>query len=297
MLRPITAGVDGSPESLAAAGWAAREAQRRHAPFRIVHAWEWSPHPSVTVPADAGQRHWAHRILREALDHLRLQYPDLHVDDQQVPVLPSAALHDASAESDLLVLGSRGISGFTGYLVGSVALQVVARAECPVVLVRAEQRSQDEHIPAADGRPSTVTPYRDVVIGIDLDQPCDEVIEFAYEAARVRGAAVRLVHSYRPPTLYAVGTGEISGPELAADREHSLEGLIRQWHDKYPDITTTGTANQGRAASHLLRSSQDACLLVLGRRRLRGHIGAHIGPVTHAAMHHAPCPVAVVPHD
>lgn len=296
MLRPITACVDGSPESLAGARWAAREAQRRHVPLRILHAWEWAPHPSVVVPADVSQHHWARRILSEAGDLIRVEYPDLHVDEEQVPVPPTAALHDASAESALLVLGSRGVSGFTGYLVGSVALQVVARAECPVVLVRAGQQSEDEHQLAA-GRPPTDTLHRDVVIGIDLDQPCDEVIAFAYEAARLRGAAVRFIHCYRTPTLYAVGTGEISGPELAAERQQVLTAVIRQWQDKYPDVVTTGTADQGRAAPHLLRASRDAGLLVLGRRRRRGHIGAHNGPVTHAAMHHALCPVAVVPHD
>ncbi|WP_434599988.1 universal stress protein [Streptomyces sp. A5-4] len=45
MLRPVTAGIDGSPQSLAAACWAAHEAQLRNAPLRILHAWKWSPHP------------------------------------------------------------------------------------------------------------------------------------------------------------------------------------------------------------------------------------------------------------
>ncbi|HET6861052.1 MAG TPA: universal stress protein [Streptomyces sp.] len=297
MLRPVTVGVDGSPQSLAAASWAAREARLRIAPFRILHAWRWSPHPPVSVPANASQRQWAGRILREAEAHVHALYPDLDVEERQAADTPAAALQDASATSQLLVLGSRGVSGFTGFLVGSVALHVVARAECPVVLVRAGAEGQDAHAAGAEdqlpGRPS----HEDVVVGIDLTHPCDEIIEFAYEAARRRGAGVRFVHAYAPPTIHAVGTGAISGPELAAEREQTLAAVVQQWQNKAPDVTATQILAQGRAAQHLLHEATGAGLLVLGRRRRRSHTGLHNGPITHAAMHHAPCPVAVVPHD
>lgn len=59
---------------------------------------------------------------------------------------------------------------------GSVALGVVARARRPVVLVRAGEEAADEHLPAEDGSASTRTGYRDVVLAVDVDGACDEVI-------------------------------------------------------------------------------------------------------------------------
>ncbi|GGW08713.1 hypothetical protein GCM10010230_56220 [Streptomyces narbonensis] len=53
-------------------------------------------------------------------------------------------------------------------------------------------------------------------------------------------------------------------------------------------------AAPGRAAEHLIDAAADAPLLVVGRRRAAR--GSHIGSTTHAVIHHAPCPVAVVPH-
>lgn len=288
MLRPVTVGVDGSPESLSAASWAANEALLRNAPLHIVHAWEWSPHPTVAVPAGTSQHDWADQMLREAVDHVRALHPDLSIVDQQVSQSPVKALHDASGQSALLVLGTRGISGFAGYLVGSVALHVIARAEGPVVLVRAGH--QDPKGAAAAASP------REVVVGIDFDRPCDDVVAFAFEEARLRGADLHLIHAYSAPSPYAVGTGRRSGPELQAEREKTLVAAARQLHEKYPDLTVTATASQGRPAPRLLRAAKEAELLVLGRHRRDSRFG-HTGPVTHAAMHHAPCPVAVVPYD
>ncbi|MGW0821666.1 universal stress protein [Streptomyces sp. NPDC002845] len=75
-----------------------------------------------------------------------------------------AALLAAAEEAELLVLGSRGLSGVTGFVVGSVSQRVVARSPRPVVLVRAGETSAGAHLPASDGvspeeipRPRTAT--------------------------------------------------------------------------------------------------------------------------------------------
>lgn len=139
MLRPVIAGVDGSDESLAAAEWAAREAVRRERPLRLVHAWSWHPRQDGE-PATAAQRHLARHALRRAEDRIRRTCPNVVLDDEQVEGPATAALLRMSEQADVLVLGSRGLSGFTGFLVGSVAQGVVARSERPVVLVRAGRR-------------------------------------------------------------------------------------------------------------------------------------------------------------
>ncbi|MFI2435933.1 universal stress protein [Streptomyces sp. NPDC018693] len=320
MLPPVIAGVDGSPESLAAAEWAAREAVRRGRPLRLLHAWNRPSHRGGT-PADPALRHLARRALRQAEDRIRRTCPGVvALQDRQVEGPPTAALLTAAQGADLLVLGSRGLSGFTGFLVGSVALGVVARAELPVVLVRAGEEAADEHLPAADGSASTRTPYRDVVMGLDLDDPCDEVIEYGFEAARTRGARLRVVHACRPPAAFgglgpatlgttmigpatlgptALGPGELGlldGPERLEEWHGFLTAVLQPWRDKYPGVEVTETVTEGRAPSPLIRAASSAGLLVVGRRVTDRPARPRTGPVTHAVIHHAGCPVAVVPH-
>lgn len=137
MLRHVAAGIDGSPEGLAAAHWAAREAMRRGTALRLVHAWEWQPRPAPSVPADMSQRSWAEDMMAQTSDSMRAAHFGLQVITHSVADAPVGALLAAAEEADLLVLGSRGISGVAGFLTGSVSQRVVARSPRPVVLVRA----------------------------------------------------------------------------------------------------------------------------------------------------------------
>lgn len=296
MLPPVMAGVDGSAESLAAAEWAAREAARRDRPLRLVHAWNRQPRKGARPSAAAAQR----RVLRQAEDRIRRMYPGVKVDAEQVEGPATGALLHAAEQAELLVLGSRGLSGFTGFVVGSVALGVVARAALPVVLVRAGEEASDEHLPADDGSPSTRTSYQDVVLGLGLGDPCDEVIEFAFEAARLRGARLHVVHAWQEPSPPGFGPGEIglvNGSEQADEWLGFLVAVIKVWRDKYPEVEVVETVTEGRARSVLVRAATGASLLVVGRRTTERPAGPRTGPVTHAAVQHVGCPVAVVPHE
>ncbi|WP_406264274.1 universal stress protein [Streptomyces sp. NBC_00191] len=69
------------------------------------------------------------------------------------------------------------------------------------------------------------------------------------------------------------------------------------WREKYPDVPVTESAAAGSPVPILLRAASGAGLLVVGRQmRERPGSGPQTGPVTQAAIHHARCPVAVVPH-
>ncbi|WP_327730865.1 universal stress protein [Streptomyces sp. NBC_00487] len=310
MLRHITAGVDGSPASLAAAHWAAREALRRGVSLRMVHAWTWYPNPAPSVPIDVSQRDWAERTLDQAVTSVRAAHPGLRIVEQLVSDSAVDALLTGAAESEVLVLGSSGLSGVAGFMLGSVSQRLVARSPRPVVLVRARETSADEHFPASDGvSPDEIpeTPFRDVVLGLDTRRPCDELIEFAFEAARRYGAALHVVHAFRATRTGGAGLGADmepgpglpvapAGPELLAAREHAVVATLRPWCEKFPGVAVTETVSEERAATTLVRASAGAALLVVGRRTRAGRLGPHTGPVTHAVLHHVGCPVAVVPH-
>ncbi|WP_330281098.1 universal stress protein [Streptomyces sp. NBC_00588] len=300
MLPPVVAAVDGSAESFAAAEWAAREAVRRDRPLRLFHAWNWHPRQGDGELATAAQRHLARLFLREAENRVRRACPDARlVPDQLVEGPATAALLKAADEADLLVLGSRGLSGFTGFLVGSVALGVVARAARPVVLVRAGEEAADEHFPDSDGSASTLTGYRDVVLGIDLGDPCDEVIGFAFEEARLRGARLKAVYGWQQPGPVGLGAGDlglVDPARRAGEWLGFLTAVLQTWRDKYPGVEVAETVTEGRPQSVLVRAASGASLLVVGRRVTERPAGPRTGPVTHAAIHHVDCPVAVVPH-
>lgn len=283
---PVVAGVDGSDESMAAAEWAAREAVRRERPLRLVHVWEHRPaHP------DAARRYLERRVLSRAGQRVRAMCPELTLQDEMLTGPVTTALVAAAARAELLVLGSRGLSGLAGFLVGSVSLGAVAHAERPVVLVRAGEDAADEHFPDDDGGPSVYTGYRDVVLAIDVADVCDEVIGFAFEAARLRGARLRAVHAWQPPGPLEHGSGVVRRPERAEERLDFLRAVLQTWHDKYPEVTVEETVVEDRPTTPLVRASTGAGLLVVGH-----HLTARTGSVTHAAICHAGCPVAVVPH-
>ncbi|MER5408740.1 universal stress protein [Streptomyces sp. NPDC002769] len=301
MLRHVAAGIDGSPESLAAAHWAAREAVRRGTALRLVHAWKWQPRPTASVPADMSQRAWAEETLSRVSDTVHAGHSDLLIIGDLLEDTPVTALLAAAGQADLLVLGSRGISGAAGFLTGSVSQRVVARSMRTVVLVRAGRCGTDEHFCAMDGiSPEEIpeTPYRDVVLGLDTEEPCDELIEFAFDAARRRAAPLRVIHAFGGPSAYAAAgrLTPVDGPQLLAEQERFVVGTLRPWCEKFPEVAVTETVAKGRAASLLIRASADAGLVVVGRRMREARFGTHIGSVAHAVLHHAPSPVAVVPH-
>ncbi|MER5532289.1 universal stress protein [Streptomyces mirabilis] len=293
MPRTVTVGLDGSLESRAAADWAAREAKLRGLSLKLVNVWEPVPEPIAQAPllGPETHQHWSEQIPREAAEELRAAHPEVDVLIEQVTGRPAEVLTDAAKDAEPLVLGSRGLSGVGGFMVGSVGLAVVAHAEHPVVLVRAEGDTS--------GTDSTVLPFRPVVLGLDTRAPDDTLIGFAFEAAVLRGASLRVVHGWNEPPYIAYGMPpdlELNA-QLGAEEAAAVSEVLRPWRQKFPTVDVVEDSLSGKAANHLVDASAEASLVVVGRRIRRSALGAHIGPVTHAVLHHATAPVAVVPHD
>ncbi|MFD7708338.1 universal stress protein [Streptomyces sp. NPDC059786] len=295
--RPVVAGLDGSRESLAAADWAAREALRRQLPLRLVHAWEGlPPDADEDRPERRAPQYYARRTLRKAVDQLSERYPQLYLAAEQVRRPPGAALLAEAGNAELLVIGSQGLSGVGGFLTGSVASATAAHVERPVVLVRAGETEEDEHLPDALGKPSTGTPCRDVAVAVDTGGACDDVLEFAFRAAELRHAPLRVVRAWHVPLSQGLADpGERTRFKLEA--EHELASFVDPWRRKFPGVYVTETLHESRATHVLVRAVQGAGLLVIGRRRRHGPVGPHTGPVAHALIHHVGRPVVLVPHE
>ena len=142
-VRRIVVGVDGSETSRHALRWAADEAKGHGSQLHVVHAWE-VPTPAVAVGVGAGRRTTAaegqhDEASRLVADVVRDELGDQPPGDVRTSIGrgPAAGvLLDAARDADLLVVGSRGLGGFRGLLLGSVSSKMASHAPCPVVIVR-----------------------------------------------------------------------------------------------------------------------------------------------------------------
>ncbi|MEU5218445.1 universal stress protein [Streptomyces sp. NPDC020807] len=290
MSRAITAGLDGSPESLAAAQWAAHEALRRAVPLRLLRVWSIDEDPRTRVVDPVTARKWGERTLAIAERRLRRRHPSVDIEPAWVAGDPVEELCGAAGEAELLVLGSRGLGGLAGFLAGSVSLAVLARTRRPVVLVR-------PHAPLEPQEERT----GEVVIGLDVSAAAsDELLAFGFAAADRYGCGLRVVHRWAVPALYGpdmLGALPLLLTEVAEDTRRALDEALAPWTEKFPDVAVERDCRQGRPAQDLMELSHDARLVVVGRKVRRARLGTHIGAVTHAVLHHCLAPVAVVPHD
>lgn len=135
----IVVGVDGSSASSAALDYACRRAERTGATVVALHAWRThAPSTDVWSSEPRALKGLAHRevLLSESIAGLRVDHPDVVLEQEAVPVAPVPSLVDASHDASLVVVGSHGLGFFGGLLLGSVSQAVLQRAECPVAVVR-----------------------------------------------------------------------------------------------------------------------------------------------------------------
>ncbi|MFE1383291.1 universal stress protein [Streptomyces sp. NPDC058740] len=283
MTQGIAVGLDGTEQAEAAAEWAAEEARLRGTGLCLVHVPE--PSPDVLVPLASREpvESWAQDLLARTAAGLRERWPGLAVTTRVLPSGTAAGLVAVAEEAELLVLGSRALGGVAGYLVGSVGMTVAGRVERPVVLVRAGDSARQGP----------------VVAGVDVREPVDALLRFAFEEAALRRTAVEVVHAQELPLYASLGPAMVPDvrPAVTPQVRRSLDDLLDAWRATFPDVAATGRVVIGSAGQELVRSAADAALVVVGRRTRRSVLGGHIGSVSHAVMHHSHAPVALVPHD
>jgi nucleotide-binding universal stress UspA family protein len=138
VMERIVVGVDTSQTSLKALEWALAEARLRGASLELVHAF---PRPElvgmtmvVTLPSDDELRDASRQILTDSLESVG-GAGDVPVELKVGSGGAASVLVETALGADLLVIGSRGMGGFRGLLLGSVTQQVIAHAPCPVVVL------------------------------------------------------------------------------------------------------------------------------------------------------------------
>ncbi|MFC4016057.1 universal stress protein [Nonomuraea purpurea] len=272
MAGAIVVGVDGSKPSSAAVEWAAADARRRRLPLKIVHVCEqWM--------AGFDSREYCLGILEAAAGSARAMSADVEVSAELLDGNVVEALIGQSASADSLVLGSRGLGGFAGLLLGSVGLGVAGHAVGPVVIVRA----------------AAVAKYGQIVVGDDGSESAQEAVAFAVEQARGRRARLLAVYAWQAPIVsaYAPDYGNLLEDAFQQEARTAQERVIR-WRKDHPDVEITDQQVREHPVPALIKASATADLVVVGSRGLGSFASAVLGSVGHGVLHRAACPVAVV---
>lgn len=280
MTEPIVAATDGSPAATAAIEWAADAADRRGRRLRIVHVVDRLPYdfPRYVVPDLSDRLSRAGALLLQEAETVALtRCPGIEVSTEMAVGDPVAVLRDRAVNAAQLVMGSRGLGGFTGMLLGSVSRRIAGRVDTTVVVVRAR--------PARKGA-------GEIVVGFDGSAESEPALAYAFEEARLRGCRLRVVCAWQAPIqMYApVIVEDMKG--LRQAQERLLHEALAEWRARHADTSVDIVC--GHPVTALVESSRSADLLVVGSHGRGAVASAILGSVSHGVLHHADCPVAVV---
>ena len=139
----VVVGIDGSPAGFRALEWAAAEASRSGAVLEGHSSYE----PGYVFISSEEVLIVTKKLVSEAAAHVADIAPDVTFKGVTHEGVAAKDLIDASEGADLLVVGSRGLGGFTSLLLGSVSQQCALHAHCPIVIVRPPEISAHSNAP------------------------------------------------------------------------------------------------------------------------------------------------------
>ena len=199
------------------------------------------------------------------------------------------ALQGEAESAGLLVVGARGRGGAIASRLGSTAIVLTQHASCPVVVV--------------PGGPFDVETGGDVVVGVDGSPTSQRAVEFAFAEAALRNTGLTAVHAWTLPWLRSTlsirdEVVNVTRPALQQEAAAVLSESLAEIRPKHPGVPVVEQAVEERPAVALVEASHDAPMLVVGSRGRGGISGLLLGSVSHAVLHRAHCPVAVIrgPH-
>lgn len=274
----IVVGYDGSAEALAAVRWAADQAKLRGCPVHVVHCSLWplltrnlGPVPGV---ADSGLERSAWAVLDEGVEAATAAAPGLEIEGTLLHGLPASHLARISYDQAMVAVGSRGLGGFLGLLVGSVSLELAASAACPVAVIRSgNTHAAGPVIVAVDGSGSQMA------------------LEDACVMASVSQAGLSVIHVRHLPAGYR--EADVDAETAGGESEDLLASAVIRARALAPGIPVSGAVLVDRSVPHaILKASVQARIIVVGTKG-HGLLRETIGSTAHAVLHHAQGPVLI----
>lgn len=287
----VVVAVDGSPASHTAVRWAANTAMKRGIPLRLASSYTMPQflYAEGMVPPqelfDDLQRETLKKI-DEARDIALEVAPDIKIGHAVAEGSPIDMLLEMSRSSTMVVMGSRGLGGLSGMVLGSVSGAVVSHASCPVVVVREDNNVTDAN------------KYGPVVVGVDGSEVSRRAVEYAFEEANARKAELVAVHTWIDTQVQAPGAGfAVDDDHWAAvqkEKADKLEEYLGTLREQFPNVEVRTLITRDRPVRALTEAAEGAQLLVTGSHGRGGFKGMLLGSTSRALLQSAPCPMMVV---
>ncbi len=287
-LSTIVAATDFSETAAAALDWAAEVARPHGARVELVHALTLPAPPTDLIPPGPGFEEEVERGARERLEvaAAELRERGLEVAARLQSGLPSQTLLDLAEESaaDLIVLGTRGLTGLRHLLLGSTSQRVIQRARCPVLTVHPEDRGR--HRPLAT-----------VLLPTDFSEDARRAGRAALRLLAPLGPPARLVllHVFNLPIEYTaygpIPTSLHYLRDTGAEAESRLAEEAERLRAEGLQVETV--AREGDPAEVIADEARHcaADLLALGTHGRSGLAHLLLGSTAERVVQHAPCPV------
>lgn len=289
----VLVGVDGSPASLNALEWAVAQARQVGWRLHLVCAYAVPTFAAASLDGgyaaldDTAIREGAQAVLDEAV--ARASGRGVDVTSALETGDPAGVLVDLSKQVCLVVVGTRGRSGFAERVLGTVSSALPAHAHCPTVVVPSREGEDED-----DG---ATMPITRIVVGVDGSDSAKVALQRAIEQAEVWEAELTAVVA----VPIGAGAGILGWLPAAVDRESVLadvkEGLNvavdRALEGR--DLVVRRHALDGNGAALLSEFSTAVDLVVVGSRGRGGFAGMLLGSTSQQVLHHSACPVMVVP--
>jgi nucleotide-binding universal stress UspA family protein len=275
-MRELVVGVDGSDQGRMALRWAAAVGAAAGVPVRAAQSWihpRSAVLPIAPVPVSADEMDDQTREAIKAAATDALGSPDA-VTASVLRGPPAAALLQTVSPDSVLVLGSRGLGGFKGLLLGSVSQECVEYASCPVVVVRTDRTLGDGDV---------------ILAGKDGSEGAQRALAWAHELADATGAELRAVHAWRAT--------ESERPPRTSERLRTRAAdAVQGWTQQVADEIDSEEM-EGDPRDVLVTAAERfaAALTVVGRRGAGGLRSMRLGSTANHLVRHSATNVAVVP--
>jgi nucleotide-binding universal stress UspA family protein len=271
----VVVGIDGSRSAVDAALWAIDEAVERDLPLRLVHAIAPRERRSVDAEDIARDFATAESAVRYAAMAIESVDEPVKIEVEIVQGRPGATLLSASHGATMLCVGALGVDRASGRRVGSTATELLARAHCPVAIVRPRRNTREPGwiVTEFDDSPDGTT-----VLGLALDE------------ARIRNAPLRVLATGRTQfTDIDDGRGRAEGTRQA---KANLERSLARYRRLYPDLDIEAVAAQGGPLYYLTRHADSIQLVVLGHQP-SAELAEFAGSASRAVSHGIDCSVLI----
>lgn len=287
----VVVAVDGSEASKVAVRWAANTAMKREIPLRLASSYampQFLYAEGMVPPQEIYDDLRAETM--EKIDEARAialeVAPELKIGHTIAEGSPIDLLLDMSKTVTMIVMGSRGLGGLSGMVMGSVSAAVVSHAECPVVVVR-EDNPVDES-----------TKYGPIVVGIDGSVVSEKATQYAFAEAAARGTELHAVHTWMDMQVQASLAGLAAAQQqwkVVEEEQHVLLAeRLAGFQDEYPNVVVKKIVTRDRPVRALCDAAEGAQLLVVGSHGRGGFKGMLLGSTSRALLQSAPCPMMVV---